>query len=62
MGDKLDESKPSIALQPGGYAIAPAGMHHYGWTTGEVVLQINGNGPFGITYVNPADDPSKKSQ
>jgi ketosteroid isomerase-like protein/quercetin dioxygenase-like cupin family protein len=58
MGDKLDTSK-GLALQPGGFAYAPAGMHHYGWTTEETVVQINGNGPFAITYVNPEDDPSK---
>jgi uncharacterized RmlC-like cupin family protein len=58
MGDKLDTSK-GLALQPGRFAYAPAGMHHYGWTTGETVVQINGNGPFAITYVNPEDDPSK---
>jgi hypothetical protein len=23
------------------------------------VVQIHGNGPFAITYVNPANDPSK---
>jgi hypothetical protein len=34
-------------------------MHHFAWAKGETVVQINGNGPFGITYVNPDDDPSK---
>jgi len=58
MGDKLDTSK-TMELQPGGFAYAPAGMHHYAWVKGETVVQINGNGPFGITYVNPDDDPSK---
>lgn len=59
MGDKLDKSKAYMPLEPGGFAYAPAGMRHYAWTTGETVVQINGNGPFGITYVNPEDDPSK---
>jgi quercetin dioxygenase-like cupin family protein len=58
MGDKLDTSQ-TMELQPGGFAYAPAGMHHYAWAKGETVVQINGNGPFGITYVNPEDDPSK---
>ena len=26
---------------------------------GEVIVQINSEGPFAIKYVNPADDPSK---
>ena len=34
-------------------------MRHYGWTDGGTVVQIHGNGPFAITYVNPTDDPSK---
>jgi ketosteroid isomerase-like protein/quercetin dioxygenase-like cupin family protein len=58
MGDKLDITKTQ-ALQAGGFAVAPAGMHHFAWAKGETVVQINGNGPFAITYVNPEDDPSK---
>ena len=38
----------------------PADMNHYAWTTEETVVQIAGPGPFAITYVNPADDPSKQ--
>jgi hypothetical protein len=58
MGDKLDKSN-GVVLHAGGYAEAPAGMRHYGWTDGETVVQVHGMGPFGITYVNPEDDPSK---
>ena len=58
MGDKLDQSKGQ-ELRAGGFAEAPAGMNHYAWTTSETVIQIHGEGPFAITYVNPADDPSK---
>ena len=59
MGDKLDEKK-AIELTAGGYAEAPAKMNHYGWVSSPSVVQIQGQGPFGITYVNPADDPSKQ--
>jgi quercetin dioxygenase-like cupin family protein len=59
MGDKLDEKK-GVRLTAGGYAEAPAKMNHYAWTTGPTVLQVHGQGPFTITYVNPGDDPSKK--
>jgi uncharacterized RmlC-like cupin family protein len=58
MGDKLDMQK-GLVLHPGGFGAVPAGMRHYGWTDGGTVVQIHGNGPFAITYVNPADDPSK---
>jgi hypothetical protein len=30
-----------------------------GLTDSGTVVQIHGNGPFAITYVNPEDDPSK---
>jgi quercetin dioxygenase-like cupin family protein len=60
MGDKLDEKK-AMLLTAGGFAEAPAKMNHYAWTTGPTVLQIHGQGPFEINYVNPADDPRGKS-
>jgi quercetin dioxygenase-like cupin family protein len=59
MGDKLDE-KNGAALEPGGFASMPANMNHYAWATADSVVQIHGQGPFKIEYVNPADDPSKK--
>jgi anti-sigma factor ChrR (cupin superfamily) len=59
MGDKLDAQK-GMTLRPGGFAEAAARMNHYAWTSGETVVQVHGQGPFAITYVNPADDPSKK--
>jgi quercetin dioxygenase-like cupin family protein len=59
MGDKLDPQK-GIALTAGAFAEAPAKMNHYAWTTQESVIQVHGQGPFAITYVNPADDPSKQ--
>ena len=58
MGDKLDMSH-GAELTAGGYAEAPAGMNHFGWTSSETVVQVHGQGPFAIKYVNPADDPSK---
>ena len=60
MGDKLDEKK-AMLLTAGGFAEAPAKTNHYAWTTGPTVLQIHGQGPFEINYVNPADDPRGKS-
>ncbi len=58
MGDKLDEAK-SAELRAGGFAEAHARMNHFAWTSSETVVQVHGQGPFVITYVNPADDPSK---
>ena len=59
MGDKLDETK-GMELTAGGYGEAPAKMNHYAWASSPVVIQVHGQGPFAITYVNPADDPSSK--
>jgi hypothetical protein len=33
---------------------------HFGWTQDETIVQVHGVGPWGITYVNPDDDPRKK--
>ncbi len=59
MGKKFDQAagKPVTA---GGFGTMPAKMAHYAWTSGETVVQIHGQGPFALTYINPADDPSKK--
>jgi quercetin dioxygenase-like cupin family protein len=56
IGDKLDMKK-SIALTSGGFGEAPAKMNHYAWATSETIVQVHGQGPFAITYANPADDP-----
>jgi quercetin dioxygenase-like cupin family protein len=56
MGDKFDETT-ARELSPGGFAVLPAGMKHFGWMTGETIVQIQSEGPFIIKYVNPADDP-----
>ena len=60
MGDKFDESK-GTALKAGGFFKAPRGMTHYAWFTEPTVLQMHGVGPWGFTYVNPADDPRKSN-
>lgn len=58
MGDKLDQAK-SASLAAGGFAMAPAKMNHYAWSKGGAVIQVSAEGPFAMTYVNPADDPTK---
>ncbi len=57
MGDKMDRNKAQ-AFEPGGFAALPANMNHYAWTTNDTVIQVHGEGPFAITYANPADNPS----
>ncbi|MDR8363214.1 cupin domain-containing protein [Pseudomonas sp. JL3] len=56
-GDKFDPARTK-AYQPGDTLIIPVGMSMYGASREqETVLQLHGTGPWGITYVNPADDP-----
>jgi len=59
MGDTLDQSK-TTAMTTGSFGYLDAKMHHYATCSGETVVEVSGNGPFVINYVNPKDDPSKK--
>jgi quercetin dioxygenase-like cupin family protein len=59
MGDVIDKTH-ALTLLPGGYGVAMANMHHYAYTTTGATIQVHMQGPFAITYVNSADDPSKK--
>jgi quercetin dioxygenase-like cupin family protein len=59
-GDKLDQSK-GMRLGAGGFVAIPAGSTHYAWASEETVVQLHSVGPWGITYVNPADDPRKSN-
>lgn len=58
LGDKMD-MKGAHALKAGGYHYLEGKKHHYAFTKGETVIQVSGMGPFDITYINPADDPTK---
>ena len=57
-GDKFDKTK-THALTPGAMGIMQPGTNHFAWTAEETIVQLNGNGPWGISYVNPADDPRR---
>ena len=59
-GDKLDTSA-GHAMPAGGFMVMPKGKHHFAWSTGETIVQVHAIGPWGITYVNPADDPRNMS-
>ncbi len=56
-GEKLDRAK-GMAIGTGGFVFLPGGMPHSLWTNAEASeFQVSGTGPFGLHYVNPADDP-----
>ena len=59
VGDKLDMKKTK-PLPTGSVAIMQPKTNHFLWTKEETIVQVHGMGPWGINYVNPADDPRKK--
>ncbi|WP_413586765.1 cupin domain-containing protein [Bdellovibrio sp. HCB274] len=54
-----DAKAKMMKLPPGSYARMKAGTHHFARAEKGAVVQLNGMGPWGITYINPADDPRK---
>lgn len=60
MGEQFDTSKGQV-LKAGASFALPAKHVHYVWTTDKpTVLQLVASGPWGLEYINPADDPRKK--
>lgn len=61
-GEKIDKAAGKV-LKVGGFVYLPQDMPHSLWTANEPVeLQVNGSGPFGLNYINPADDPSQHAE
>jgi quercetin dioxygenase-like cupin family protein len=61
MGDKMDPAA-AHALKTGGFHYLPAKQHHFAYTKGPTVVQLNGEGPFDMTYLDAADDPQKAAK
>jgi quercetin dioxygenase-like cupin family protein len=59
MGEQFNEAS-ATKLAEGGFALMPIKQAHYAFTKKRTVIQLHGMGPWGITYINPADDPRKK--
>jgi hypothetical protein len=49
-----DSLRPMTA---GGFMVMPKGAPHFALTKGETILHVYAIGPWGLTYVNPKDDP-----
>jgi quercetin dioxygenase-like cupin family protein len=60
IGDKFDESKV-MRLPPGSITIMQPKTTHFALFNEETILQVHGVGPWEVNYVNPADDPRKKT-
>ena len=56
MGEKADEASAHPLPAGSFFAFAP-GTPHYAFMEGETVVQISTVGPWGLTYVDPKDDP-----
>jgi len=62
LGKVLDVTK-GMAVPAGGFAVMQPKTPHFAYTTNEPVeFQLHGVGPWGITYINPADDPRKRQE
>jgi quercetin dioxygenase-like cupin family protein len=60
MGEKVD-AKAAHALKAGSFHYLPAKTSHYWLVKGPTEIEVQGAGPFAVTYVNPDDDPEKKA-
>jgi quercetin dioxygenase-like cupin family protein len=61
MGETADEAKAK-PLPAGSFFALQPGMAHFVFVDEDVVIQVNSSGPWSIDYVNPSDDPRKKTQ
>ena len=61
MGDKWD-AKAMKTMKAGAFGSIDAKSPHYAMAKTATIIQIHGEGPFDLTYVNPDDDPSKAKQ
>ncbi len=60
MGDTFDASKAK-PMKVGDTGAVPANAHHFAAAQGATVIAVSAMGPFGMTYVNSADDPQKQA-
>lgn len=60
MGEKFDASAMT-SLPTGTFAALEPGTRHFAESQGETIIQLHGVGPWGITYVSPADDPRQRT-
>ena len=62
IGTKFDSSKLK-AYPPGSVYVLPGNTPHFHWAkSGTYVTQVSANGPLGLSYIDPADDPRNKKK
>ena len=57
-GDAYD-GKALHDMSAGDMSIMTAETRHFAYSKDGAIIQVHGNGPFTLMYVNPADDPRK---
>jgi mannose-6-phosphate isomerase-like protein (cupin superfamily) len=60
MGEKFDATAMTL-LPAGTFAALEPGTRHFAEAQGETIIQLHGIGPWGLIYVNPADDPRRRT-
>jgi hypothetical protein len=59
VGETFDNKAPSgQVMHATDLAVVPAGIHHFAWTDSEIILQVNGVGPFKRDFIDPANNSS----
>ncbi|MGH9811139.1 MAG: cupin domain-containing protein, partial [Terriglobia bacterium] len=59
MGENADKDKAQPLPAGSFFALSP-GMAHFAFADEDTVVQLNSMGAWGLTYVNPADDPPRR--
>ena len=61
LGDQFDGDKVQ-PFPPGSVIVLPGNTSHFHWAkSGEYVTQVTAIGPLGLEYIDPPDDPRKRS-
>ncbi len=61
MGEKVEMAK-AHALSAGGFHFLPGKTVHYAFSKVPTVVQVHGEGPLDLNYVDPKDNPDKSAK
>jgi quercetin dioxygenase-like cupin family protein len=59
-GRQFDQ-RATRAMTAGSFIVMPKGHAHFAWTDSETIVQVHAIGPWGLTYVDPKDDPRQRA-
>ena len=60
LGEQFDGDKVK-AYPPGSVIVLPGDTWHFHWAkSGEYVTQVTANGPLGLEYLDPSNDPRRQ--